>query len=381
MNELSTTNEVRRPWWAWRFSLRTFMLGITLLCFSLGLLLPLNEMRRRANAIQFIRSHNGTVKIGEELTHYWFRYWLDGELANRVTSIDFYEPKDAGEILSAIQPLLKEVEHLQLFSVIENNESLQSLSSAANLQDLGIGLDSDGKGLKYLPHEHLQKLDIRTTKEPIAGLRELANFPNLKTLRIRSPIHESAMEMIGRLTQLQELDLANEGSEGRGLSHLRNLQQLKTLQVRLSDYLLDEMDTFSQLKQLDQLYLHGLGFEADLNIDTNKPLLDQLEIVKIHNRLSPQALDVNFQAVGGIEGLKLLHVCGANIKQGDLLHLQKLKQLRELKLFGCWLTDTSIDEICTLKQVQHIVLSKNFLSDAGLERLQSELKERLEFQD
>jgi hypothetical protein len=187
------TSEARpaRPRRRWlRFSLRTLLVGVTLLCVALGVWESAERQRR---AVAAIRASRGWVKydylgsrplraFGEPPAPCWLGRLLGVDYVADVTVIAL----SAGDREVANVRVLTSLQSLDLSASKVTDAGMAHLSNLASLQVLGLdNTQVSDAGLAHLSAlEGLTVLSLYNTQVSDAGLPHLYGLRNLKELNL-----------------------------------------------------------------------------------------------------------------------------------------------------------------------------------------------------
>jgi Leucine-rich repeat (LRR) protein len=205
-----------------RFSLRTFLIGLTVLCIWLGI--KVSDARKQREAVAAIRNLGGSVEYdyhrmaGEKPNLFdpkleapgpeWLRSLIGPEYFQDVVLVDLSHCPITDDDLAILRyfPKLETVglEHTQIFGA-----GLAHLSEIKTLKQLGLW-------------------DTRIDDEALKHLRGLHRLWNLALDENR--ISDVGLENLEELTDLEEwLGLSHTQITDAGLHHLKKLSKLKHL--------------------------------------------------------------------------------------------------------------------------------------------------------
>ncbi len=210
----------KRRWF--QFSLRTLLVGVTLLAVACAWLGKRIELKRQERATKeaIVKSGglvgydyqvNGTEPPGPE----WLQLVLGENFFSEIESVSFYFGR--GKVTDVETANLRELTNLQLLDLSETSVSDAGL---ANLKQLF----------------QLRDLNLAGTKVTGAGLRDLKGLSKLETLAFhRTDVGDAGLENLKELTNLHHLYLQETHVTDAGLIHLRGLSQLKYLDLRKTE--------------------------------------------------------------------------------------------------------------------------------------------------
>jgi len=258
----------KRRWF--RFSLRTLLVVLTLLCVWLGI--KVNSARNQRQLVAKVHELGGQVKYDYEFLAPFGQIspppemdWLSRNLGvdyfHDVVSVGFGDDSEAsnhsgqplGE-LGTVLPLLQrvptirklffsgsnirdgdvqcfsELRNLQYLLLFETNitgSGLKHLANARKLEMLWIFnspiTDQDLDPLLQLPM--LKCLRLRKTKITDAGVKKLANIESLEALILEDDkISDASIEYLGKLPKLSDVDLTGTDVTPNGTQQLQALR-------------------------------------------------------------------------------------------------------------------------------------------------------------
>ncbi len=261
----------RRPSWL-RFSLRTLLVVMTVLCIWLGF--KVNAARRQREAVTAI------TKVGGDV---WFDYQLTLSPSG---SVAFSRPNALPHEPIWLRSLFGD-NFFHKVLVAEAQPALHTgtfefsdLNWLAGLPDLTVlildgikikkdtitarrpVIDSDMCMIAQL--DQLRSLGLNHTAISGEGISQLANKRNLKVLSFMdTPITDSGLEVISGLASIEDLTLYDTRITNEGLRHLERLPHLS--QFDLWDYKItdDGIRYLKQLKGLQSLTLRSTNVTDD----------------------------------------------------------------------------------------------------------------------
>ncbi len=192
-----------------KFSLRTLLVGVTLLAFGLGIFERLDRPRR---LIAWIESHGARCEFAEkELRGDFetqFRKFLPRSYFDGVECV-YFKSENADEILAHLAEL-KSPECLSL--------------SNSQISDAGLAYLIEVKSLEVLDLDHTQISD--------AGLAHLVGLRSLEIIDLaHTQISDQGLAQLVGLKSLEILDLEHTQISDAGLVHLVEMRSLKILDV------------------------------------------------------------------------------------------------------------------------------------------------------
>lgn len=217
MTRPSTAAPNRSRKWL-QFSLRTFLLAITLCGIWLGFRLYL--ARTQHAAVKAIQAAGGDVEYQNVKRPFVDnRYppklsWLDTQLG-----IDFFH----------------DVEQVQLSGPAADNELLEKVGALSGVRQLWISNHPQitDEGMKHVKGLHnLESVGLLSTEITDAGILHLSSLPKIKTLDLAgSPITDRGLEHLAKLQSLESLHLMGAEISDAGMEHVARLSSLRELQL------------------------------------------------------------------------------------------------------------------------------------------------------
>lgn len=185
---MASTN---RPWF--RFSLRSLLIAMTVLCLLIGF--KVKEMRDRRASLAAVDAVGGASKILIEGPE-WLRKLIGDEKAfHNVGSVSLSSSRTDYDLILDLDNELRDIiPHLNKFSYFHKlnlasssvtDKGLSHLKDITHLEELNIsGTEISDSGLEILEKiESLQRLNIRNTKVTPNGVAKFQKaLPNCKVL-------------------------------------------------------------------------------------------------------------------------------------------------------------------------------------------------------
>jgi hypothetical protein len=259
----------KRRWF--QFSLRTLLIGVTLLaaaCSWFGG--KMERARRQRAAVDCIGKHGGSVVYDYQLDELgnvrsdaappqpsWLRSLSGDDIFTSVVDVTFDQSTtDAGlphltgfdqllelclddaNITDAGMENLKALEYLRVLRLCGTkitNAGLESLKGLTQLERLTLsGTKITDSGLKSLSGmQQLHQLELERTLVTDAGLEYLKGLASLQSLDLwDTQVTDAGLMKLSRLTNLQSLYLGGTRVTNIGLEHLMRLKRLQDLDLR-----------------------------------------------------------------------------------------------------------------------------------------------------
>jgi hypothetical protein len=317
----------RRRWF--RFSLRTFLVFVTLFCVWAAWWT--HAARQQKQAVEAVREYGGWV-------YYDYEFDDDPQRPQRVTN----ESPWPSWLVDTFGVDM-------LHNIVEVN--------------LVYG-DDNGK-----------REETKNTSDEIIG--HLEGFPNLRRLFLHSTqVTDATMPHIAKLRKLECLLIWKaEMVSDAGFSHLASLGRLKTLQISNAQLGDESLAIMGHLPQIESLSLQGNHFSnKGLSYLTQMPRLKSLAIGLGHDSIT----DEGVSHLEELQDLEELDLQGCTISDAGLTHLQKLTKLKHLYLGNeTRITDQGIAILATLTNLEVLMLCSPTVTSEGFESL-SDLKKLTE---
>jgi Leucine-rich repeat (LRR) protein len=231
------------------------------------------------------------------------------------------------------------------------------------IEDLGgeVTLEESPNGRRVVAVEYR---GASATDDFLACLSKLSS---IKELRLQdAEMTDSKLRHLAALTDLRLLDLSGTAITAAGLAHLKGLTRLEWLS--LSDCKLDAA-MFAAIKQFDRLedlYLDGSEVDGGA--------IGQLKGLKKIRSLSLSfctgVTESSLRAIGGFSDLASLDVSGIKSVAKDVKFLRGLPALRRLDI-GVVATDSILAEVASLKNLRELSIDICPVSDVGIKSIAS----------
>jgi hypothetical protein len=228
-------------WWL-RFSLRTALLVVTLLCVWLAV--ESTRARRQKRAIATLQQLGGRIGFDYQLDRHheltrkkqpaapsWLRAAIGDDYFRRVVIVNFDEGSDPADDDLAILRDLPDLRELTLMNRTRIADgSLRNLSALPRLEVLALnGTKIDGSGLANIRYPQritgLSLHDAPVTDEALAYVGKMSNLKWLCLLNTR--ITDSGLSHLASLKSLEDLQIQGTAVTDKGLGHLKAITSLK----------------------------------------------------------------------------------------------------------------------------------------------------------
>ncbi len=378
---MTTAAKPRRRWL--RFSLRTMLLVITLLCVWLGP--KIIVARRQHEAVEAILKTGGEVEFDYQMVPSgiepdefgyksgadvlppgpaWLRKIIGDEFFCDVVRVTLkgriIHESDFAQL--AKLPRLREVWLVGNTQIELNDAGIQRpledadlhvLQDLSQLRVLGI-YPVDGqrmpniKGPRFanlIGLKHLRRLDLDNTNFDDKGMQHIGKLTALKSLSLdNTRITDAGLAQLENLSNLELLDLNGTNITDAGLLHLQHLNNLKYLCLHRTKVTGAGL-RFLHSKRLELLGLNDTPF--------NDEGMEQI------------GKNSNFQYLN-------LYLCGTLITDAGLKHVQDVK-FAALYLNNTQITDAGLRYLYGFGQLMHLDLEHTRATADGIRELQKSL--------
>jgi hypothetical protein len=218
-----------------RFSLRTLLLLLTVLCVWLGI--QVNSVRRQREAVAVLSNARASIKYHYQIElPTWLRQYEVADYFRTVDEVGIGYPK-AGK--AALNVLVK-------------------LPQISNFAFEGTGNDNGITDKDLTPLSELRQLEaLRITDAHVNGsiLASLRNPGRLKILTLcKTEIDDDALRHLEKMTMLEALALAETHITDAGLVHVRDLRNLEVIwlfDTSITDAALEHLKGLKKLTRID----------------------------------------------------------------------------------------------------------------------------------
>ena len=420
MND-SQPSKSKRRWY--RFSLRTLLVVILLLCVLLGwFALKMRQAERQRRAVEAIRKAGGTVLydyqfheesgtstgVRESPVPTWLRELMGEDFFASVAAVGFHDPESSA---SDTRPT----------TVDDPDAVLEHVAGLTGVVCLWLDANQvTDAGMEHLRGlTRLRYLDLSYTQVTDAGLENLNGLTQLYRLELNgTQVTDAGLEHFKGLTelgllQLHGTDVTEEGSEELRKAlpdcHISWVEEagpppsarpdspvvkawenagflfgwmcrieygFRFMQLR-EDVREDDMPGFFQeaglpIKSLQGLPPPSVPFGVSyMNVtDAELKELTQLKQLRSLFLLGAQVTNAGLKELAGLTELRWLELSdAAHVTDEGLKELARLKQLQTLDLMGVQVTDAGLKELAGLTQLESLNLSDTQVTDAGLKEL------------
>ena len=260
--------------------------------------------------------------------------------------------------------MLPKLERLWLSQTQITNAGLEQLASIQSLTHLSIeATPTSDQGLAFVVRlPKLRSLSLGSPLLTAVGLRQLQQARSIEHLYLdRLPVDDSVLAAIAELRQVRTLSLRQTAITDNGLRYLSRLQKLKVLHLdgcRLSDAALRPASEWKGLESISlantQIGDRGLQFLASCNA------LKSIEVSDSGCSLGG-VIDLLVGKLGRDLPIALKTAFNAKLDSGGNVTSVNLSPVR--------ITDSDIELLSGLQQIQWLAMQNSELTDAGAKRI------------
>ena len=357
---------------------------------------------------------------------HWLAGWLGKDFMHDVFYVSFArfqefrqdgavaaQQKEFGDEQLAELLRLEHLRWLALPGTAVTDEGVQAMARLPQLEKVWLSqtriTDASLKTLSRCPH--LIHLSVEATPTTDSGIRHIASIRQLQVLSLGSPaITADGLAHLARLELLKELYLDRLRVDQRLLQGLSSHQRLEVLSLRHSPVGDPAINTLNSLSSLTRLLVDGTDIsDAALNnpqwpklveFSARATRLSDAGLVKLAGCTQLQSLKLEGTSctLGGIKRLLVdkqgrdwqsalsivfktqvddegrlisLDTSGFRLRDEDISHLTKFRELRWLVAPGSELTDAGIDALvaANFDELTLLNLNGSEISDRGLHEL------------
>jgi hypothetical protein len=355
LNDLAKSPTRPRRWL--RFSLRSLLVLVTVLCVWLGV--KVNQARRQKEAVAALQELGATVtyaqhRVGPNAFNHdreldvpgWLRELAGDDFFQSVISLNVGQPMSDAELvhLSA----LPEIEYMDLERAGRGvtDAGLAHLPRPDRLVSFcGKSTSVGDEFVKRLEDAvGLETFDLSGTRVTDEGLRSLRGLKKLIWLYLADTnVGDAGLEALQESHSLETLDLNGTKVTDAGLVHLSKLPWLWKISLnntRISDA---GLKSLASLRRLGTIELAGtrVGGPGLAHI---APLLDTML-----DLTDTSINDASLQYLRNAKHLRGLFLEGTPITDEGLVHLQYLPKLKGVSLAGTKVTKAGIARLAKLR--------------------------------
>ncbi len=333
-----------------RFSLRTFLVSVTVSCIFLGIWT--NRANRQKRAVGALADAGGSFAYSYQ---------------------SMADPQYPSGVLSDYDPNAKPLTPEWLRSLMGDDFFVtpESLSITIPPPDRAV----DTKALEQLQNlPHLERLTLYNVKLDDAGASHLQHLRRMRFLVIsRSdstvPNELDDFSFLECMPHLQGLVLTRSNFDDDDATSLAGLPRLEILFFHGSPKLSDAgMASIGQIVSLDKLVLEGTKVG-----DRGIAQLSRLKKLRVLGLKGSPVGDEAMAAVGQLANLEELDLTGTNVGDDGVAQLSNLKKLKAMRLNETQVSDASLDRLSQMPGLVEIELRRTKVSNEGLRRLRAAL--------
>jgi Leucine-rich repeat (LRR) protein len=354
-----------------RFSLRTALILLTLLCLALGWWVVTAERQR--DAVAAVRELGGRVRYTYELgpegfplkkpeppwAPEWLRDTFGEDLFITLHSVEFEGIRD--DFVVQVVPKLRRVASLHtlgLRDTLISDAALANIAELTQLEHLYIGTGSEAPGITTITDK---------------GLAQLSTLRRLRGLTVNNcSIDGSALVHLGMLRRLEWLYMRHTNFNDAAAHHLRQFPRLHRLDLWNTSITDAAIDDICELDRLEDLYLPDNRLT-----DAAAPKLAKLTRLKVLDVSETQFSDHGVEQLQSLTQLRELAISNTQI---DNPKIDRFRKLQDLVLAETRISDTVLKQASQLPELRSLDLFEcEQVTDAGIKYL--EMSESLQFLD
>lgn len=247
----------------------------------------------------------------------------------------------------------------------------------------------------------LESLDLQDAQVQSSDLALLASWPRLGSLGLPNTIDDETVKHLQACRRLSQLTLGNReitADEVRRLSALKSLRKLVLTCAKLSNEALEAVSSLEAVQSVELIdcgltdehlkHLHLSPMLIELALPRNEidgPGLAHLAKFRFKtlglefNNVRDETLK-DVAQLKNVEDVRLSYCFGVTDRGIQSGALQSMSNLKRLALRGVkQVTDESVNDLLKLKQLEHINIRQNGISNAGYERLKQGMPQTVIF--
>jgi Leucine-rich repeat (LRR) protein len=218
------------------------------------------------------------------------------------------------------------------------------------------------KGLTGLQHLQLSSSPQNTITD--AGLANIKDMLDMRTLNMRGPVTSAGMVYLRGMTRLHDLWIP--ATRVDDLAPIRNLTGLKYLHLSSTPMTDDGLAPVAGFTSLSNLFLADTPItDAGLKHLRGLTSLTQLELSKT------RITDAGLANLAGLVSLQNLGLAGTGVTDAGLAQLAKLQSLATLNIADTKVTDDGLKHLTGLKGLSRLTLQGSAVTPAAVTSLQN----------
>jgi Leucine-rich repeat (LRR) protein len=410
-----------------RYSLRAFLVVVTLICIVVGW--EASRARRQGEAVREVERLGGVVRFDYQLDEKgalvsdaeppapaWLRDALGEEHFRRVIALDLsYGGPRLGEnqitderlaILGGVPDLttlelgrelgitddglvhlrhLKKLKTLYLYNTGVEGPGLQHLSRLRNLESINLhGAPLTDEGLRHLAKlPRLKWIHLGGTRITDEGLKHLAGAQSLREVQLSdTDVTDAGLEHVKRLSGLNSLSLARTLVTAKGVLELQKalpkctvfppVEQFNRKPMEIALWPEGERPTANEL--MARAKVLGVDFRVQWHGRPGNPIIT----VSLMN--SDISADSLLRLLANTPEVEILNLRDLVVGDELVRNMPVLPNLRYLMLQGCRITDEALPHLVKHTNLQELNLDENYITDKGVALLKELPKlERVSF--
>jgi Leucine-rich repeat (LRR) protein len=333
---------------------------------------------------------------------YWFHWTREGEEKEYLCEAqgDVRVPSGKRLCLSIHPTALKDLSALSnlkpddLYNVsfqttdrypYATDEVMPFISKLTGLKSLNLKRSNiTDEGMKYITNiKSLESLDLpdRATNRSMAYVSQLTSLKRLYFYEGdgRSPVTDSGLRHLAKLTNLEELALSGESMGDAGMVYIKDLPRLEYLFIRGSHFGDNGMVQIKDMKSLKMLTFHeGVGYISDAGLICISDI-PNLNVLCLHGMRN--ITDEGIARLTKMRSLKKLEIGSSQVTDKGLLYLSRIKTLERLDLpqQQKGITDIGVGYLAELPNLKELSINRvhsadltrntEYYTDKGLESL------------
>ncbi len=334
-----------------RFSLRTFLIAVTLLSVIMGAF-GNRYLRIRQQRVLITKLEALGAKVNFErnvLSESWSRFLtrhINGE--ENIYSCEFRTRVEDENDLQ----ILTEIPGLQCLTFLDPPQSRAGVQLIAATPEL--------------------RMVVFHAKEPLRNLHELRAAKYLtRCVLIGEDIDDQTIEDLSSVKQIQWLELIKCSLSNEGLASLVKMQELRSLGFFSINK--QQEEAFVGIRNLEKLeYLEFVN--ATVSETESKALRNLKSLRKI--RLVDVAINrYLLEDLAGLSNLNSLDIKAGEVQDIDLRILEKYPALETLEIYSPKLSDFGLTNLERLKRLRSVRIDSPAVTPQGLRRLSAALPE------
>ncbi len=390
-----------------RFRFQTMMAIVTAIAILLGLVLrEVHHERRKKQIIEAIKKDGGSARLVDPMRDGqapkgfikdWLRIFLgDGyftvvpelginsgsasldEVVGYFPELQRIAIRDATDASLKQLPKLSKLNHVVLGGEF-TDIGLDSLSRIESMRFMEIHECSfkDGSGAPVASCTRLRSLSFEQSELSSQILNSFQSIFSLAHIRfVDCKIDDELLNLLYGSANKVYLQLINCNVTQAGILTLRKanpdweVQCFDTADAKIASQSANTLNIYPPLNEISEV----------LKVTFAGSLVTDATLITLADAVKLQELSVTHTARGSIsakgiealQGLQNLNILALSFTQSsdvEVIAIAKLARLESLSLWGCPVTDASVEELAKLKSLKRLIVIKTAISESGLDRL------------